>query len=175
MRCFIAIEIPFAEEFNKYQEQIKDIGGFTFPKEFHLTLKFLGEVTEKDLDEVKNRLRKINFKSFKLNLGKLGVFPNEKHINVIWVDLVPEDKILKLQKDVEDVLENIFGRENREFKAHATLARVKFIKDKNRLSESLKTKIEGEFLIDKFKLIQSELTPKGPIYSVLEEYYGKEM
>ncbi len=170
MRVFIAIEIPFEEAFNKYQNKIKDIGGFNFPKVFHLTLKFLGEVDEKKINEIKNKLKDIKFKSFKVRLGKLGVFPHEKHINVIWISLIPKDKILELQEKIE----KICGKDKREFEIHITLVRVKFVKNKEKLLESLKTKIEGEFKIDTFKLIKSELTPKGAVYTVLEEY-GKKM
>jgi len=171
MRAFIAIEIPFEEEFKNYRNKIKDLGGFTFPKgQPHLTLKFLGEIDESKIEKIKKKLKEIEFKPFKVGLGKLGTFPNEKHINIIWISLIPEDKIKKLQKKIEEIC----GKDKREFKAHVTLARVKFVRDKKRLLESLKTKIEGEFKIDKFKLIKSELTPKGAIYTDLEEY-GKKM
>ena len=176
MRCFIAIDIPFEKEFKEYQEEIKELGGFSFPKDqLHLTLKFLGEVNEDKIEKIKEQLNKINFKPFKARLGDLGVFPDKKHINVIWISLIPEEKIKDLQENVEDVLEQFFEREKKEFKAHITLARVKFVKDKEKLLESLKKKIEGEFVIDKFKLIKSELTPKGAIYTLLGEYNVKEM
>ena len=176
MRAFIAVDIPFGKEFKEYQEEIKNFGGFSFPKnQFHLTLKFLGEVNENKIEEIKEKLNKINFKPFKVRLGNFGVFPDKKHINVIWISLIPEEKIKSLQENVEDVLEQFFEREKREFKAHVTLARIKFVKDKEKLLESLKKKIEGEFVIDKFKLIKSELTPKGAVYTVLGEYNGKEM
>ena len=173
MRTFIAIDIPFEKEFKQYQEEIKNLGGFSFPKEFHLTLKFLSEVNE--IEKIKNKLKEIEFKSFKVRLSDFGVFPDKNHINVIWVSLIPEDTIKKLQQSVEDVLEQFFEREKREFKAHVTLARVKFVRDKEKLLESLKKKIEGEFAIDKFKLIKSELTPEGAIYTTLGEYNGKKM
>lgn len=175
MRAFIAIDIPFKEEFRKYQEEIKDLGGFSFPKQFHLTLKFLDEVNENKIEEIEDKLKEIKFKPFKSRLGDLGVFPNKNRINVIWISLIPEEKIKDLQNDVEDVLEQFFSREKREFKAHVTLARVKFVKDKEKLLESLKKEINGEFVMDKFKLIKSELTSKGAIYTVLGEYNGKEM
>ena len=175
MRCFIAIDIPFEEEFKKYQEEISSFGGFSFPKEFHLTLKFLGEVNEDKIEKIKDKLKEIKFKPFKARLSNLGVFPDKKHINVIWINLIPQDIIIKLQQSVEDVLEQFFEKEKREFKAHVTLTRVKFVKDKEKLLESLKKKIEGEFVIDKFKLIKSELTPEGAIYTVLGEYNGKKM
>jgi len=174
MRCFIAIEVPFEKEFREYKDKIKDFGGFIFPKgQPHLTLKFLGEVDE--VEKIKEKLKEIKFKLFKVRLGKLGVFPHKKHIKVIWISLIPEDEIKKLQKSVEDVLEQICKKEKRKFKAHVTLARVKFVKDKEKLLESLKTKINGEFVIGKFKLIKSELISEGAIYTVLEEYNGKKM
>ncbi len=175
MRAFIAVDIPFDKDFKEYQEEIKEFCGFSFPKQFHLTLKFLGEVNENKIEKIKEKLKEIKFKSFKSRLGDLGVFPDKKHINIIWISLIPEDKIKKLQQSVEDALEQFFEREKREFKSHITLVRVKFVKDKEKLLDSLKKKIEGGFVIDKFKLIKSELTPKGAVYTVLEEYDGKEM
>ncbi len=175
MRAFIAIEVPFEEGFKKFQEKIEDLGGFSFPKQFHLTFKFLGEISEEKVEKIKEKLRGIKFKPLKVKLNKLGVFPNEKRVNVIWVDLKPENKIIGLQRKVEEILEGICEKEKREFRVHVTLARVKFVRDKERLLESLKTKIEGKFVIDKFKLIKSNLTPKGAIYTILGEYNGKEM
>ena len=170
MRVFIAIEVPFEKEFEKYKDKIRDFIVGNFPKQFHLTLKFLGEINEEKIGKIKEELRKIKFKPFKVRLGKLGVFPHEKHINVIWISLIPEDKTLELQRKIEEIC----GRDKREFKAHVTLARVKFVRDKKKLLESLKTKIGGEFKIDNFKLIKSELNPEGAVYTDLEEY-GKEM
>ena len=167
LRSFI--QDAYNKEFPPYKR------GFSFPKEFHLTLKFLGEVNEDKIEKIKDKLKEIKFKPFKARLSNLGVFPDKKHINVIWINLIPQDIIIKLQQSVEDVLEQFYEKEKREFKAHVTLTRVKFVKDKEKLLESLKKKIEGEFVIDKFKLIKSELTPEGAIYTVLGEYNGKKM
>ncbi|MFH0936125.1 MAG: RNA 2',3'-cyclic phosphodiesterase [Candidatus Woesearchaeota archaeon] len=176
MRTFIAIELP--KEIREYLTEIqKQIGSenakikWVAKKHLHLTLKFLGEISEKRIELLKELLGKIKFKRFEVNLSSLGVFPNEKKINVIWIDLKPAGKIIELQQKIDSELLNNFPKEQR-FYAHLTLGRVKFVKNKEALLEKIKNvKIEPkEFEINEFKLIKSDLTKDGPVYTVLVTY-----
>ena len=64
MRAFIAIEAPekYKGKIREIQKQFSDIGKITMTKEYHCTLKFLGEITEKQAEQVKENLRKIKMK-----------------------------------------------------------------------------------------------------------------
>ncbi len=173
MRTFIAIEMP--EEIKKIlldaQKQINTEKAKIRPaKAFHLTLKFLGEIEEKKIDEIKSALKAIRFKQFKTALTEIGVFPNESYIRVVWAGLDDsENNIINLQKEVDSKMENLGFKKDTRFHPHVTLARVKFVKDKQDFIKSLKEiKIEKKaFKVSEFKLIKSILTPEGPIYEDL--------
>ena len=103
MRTFIAIELP--ETIKEYLKEIqKELTGIkaSFVKDFHLTLKFLGEVSEDKIEKIEEKLKEVNFEPFKVTLSNTGVFPSESYIRVVWVGLEPEDKIIEIQKKVNE-------------------------------------------------------------------------
>ena len=80
IRCFISLDLPF--EVNDYIKEVQEsmrkeglfIGRFTPLENLHLTLKFLGEIDEDKVLEVKKRLSEIKFKEFEAELGEVGIF-----------------------------------------------------------------------------------------------------
>jgi len=176
MRLFIAIEIP--NDIRNYLGEIQEkVDGTTNKIKFvdknniHLTLKFLGEVQPDKTEEVKEILKKISFKPFSVHLSHIGIFPSESYIRVIWVGLDPEEPILDMQKDVDEKLKSLFNKE-KDFKAHLTLARVRYIENKEEFLEKLKKIkiVDKKFNVENFKLITSTLTPKGAVYEDLEAF-----
>ena len=170
MRAFIAFEMP--EEIKKIlldaQKQINtEKAKIRSAKAFHLTLKFLGEVEDKKIEGIKSALNGIKFKKFNTILTEIGVFPNESYIRVVWIGLNDsENKITSLQKEVDSKIEKLGFKKDTRFHPHLTLARVKFVEDKQGFIKNLKEiKIEKKaFQITEFKLIKSILTPEGPVY-----------
>ncbi len=167
MRTFISIELGEArKQLVKIQKMLPEFEGkMTEMENLHLTLKFLGEVTEKEAEEVKKRLGKIDFGKFKIIIDKLGVF-SESFIRIMWVGINEKCRELwELQKKIDDALKDLFEKEKR-FMGHITIARVKNIKDKKKFIEKLRgIKFDNiEFEADSFKMIKSTLTPKGPVY-----------
>lgn len=168
MRLFIAFDVP-SEELIKLQNNF-DINGVKLVKEFHLTLKFLGEVSEDKINLIIDKLNNVKFKSFEAYFDKLGLFPNENYIKVIWIGLQPEDKINELREKIEDALKDLFQKEER-FKAHITLGRVKFISDRDKIVKGLKSEvIKIKFPVDNFKVYKSELRGEGPVYTMVKEF-----
>ena len=172
MRLFIAIELPkeVVAELARLQKEI-DMFGLRMVKEFHLTLKFLGDVPDSKIEKVKETLRAIKFKSFKAELSETGVFPNPSYVRVVWAG-VKADPISTLQKEIELEFEKMGWGRDKDFKPHLTLARVNFVKDKAALSEKLKSlKAKRiQFDVSEFRLIKSTLTPTGPAYEAQETY-----
>lgn len=171
MRTFIALDIP--EKIKKIIEKIQEelpsfIGKKTELENLHLTLKFLGEIDEKKVELLKEKLSKINFKKFEASLGEIGVF-NENFIRIVWIKIENCDE---LQKIIDENLEDLFEKEKR-FMSHLTIARVKNVKNKNEFLKKLKEiKLEKEkFLVDKFYLKESILKKEGPVYKNLAEFY----
>ncbi|HHI03979.1 MAG TPA: RNA 2',3'-cyclic phosphodiesterase, partial [Candidatus Woesearchaeota archaeon] len=105
MRTFIAIEMPkeIKEILLEAQKQINTEKAKIRPaKAFHLTLKFLGEVEEKKIEDIKSALKEIKFEKFSTALTEIGVFPNESYIRVVWAGLNDsENKITNLQKEID--------------------------------------------------------------------------
>jgi len=167
MRLFVAIDLDEEDYFKKIQEQIPEAKS-TYAKTFHLTLKFLGETDKKD--EIVEVLKKIKFKSFKLNTTHIGVFPSENYIKVVWVGLDDNKDLIKLQEDIEKTLEPFNFKKDFDFHPHITLARIRFIPDKKGFIEKLKQikPEKKEFDVKEFKLIKSELTSEGPVYENVE-------
>jgi len=170
MRLFIAIELPkeLSEQISELKKKLEtDYAKVNITKDNHFTLKFLGE-TDK-ADEIKEALRKAQFSSYKTKLNNVGVFPNENHINVVWIGIKPEEETIELKNRIDKVLKDFKFKDDYDFHPHLTLARVKFVKDKAKFKELLHSlKIQdSEFEVKEFKLIKSELTPEGPEYTDL--------
>jgi len=176
MRLFIAIEIPknIKEHLAEIQEKIKDNENkikFVKKEQIHFTLKFLGEVQPNIAEQIKNNLKKITLEPFSVFLSDIGVFPSESYIRVVWIGLKPEERVLELQRNVDESLKKLFKKENN-FKPHLTLARVKYIKNKEDFIKKLKNiGVENKKIdVNNFKLINSTLTPKGPVYEDFEVF-----
>jgi 2'-5' RNA ligase len=168
MRVFIAGELS-AEARKELERIIKEIrqkdlikAKFIEPENLHLTLKFLGEISDFKLNHVRETLKHLRFGKIKAKLGKLGVF-SPSYVKILWVGLEPEEKFKELAGKINKLLGE---EEKRRFSSHVTLARVKSVKNRKMFLESLKEiKVEPvEFLVDKIKLKKSTLTKKGPLY-----------
>lgn len=176
MRCFISIEIPehikarIFHEFENLQNKNLLRGKFVGKESLHLTLKFLGEITNEELEKIKKRLKEVKFERFGCHIGKTGFFNNEDHIRIIWVELVSE-KLTELQKRINEAIPEI-SRYSKKFDSHITIVRVKSIIDKQSLVKEVK-KIHFknlDFEIKEFFLMKSELFPEGAKYKVIEKF-----
>ena len=170
MRAFISVDMPeeVKEEIGRIQNKLpKFFGKKTELENLHLTLKFLGEIDEKRVEEVKKKLKEIRFEGFDAEIKEIGVF-SERFIRIIWLYL---NNCEKLQKEVDEKLKNLFEPEKR-FMSHLTIARVKKIENKYKFLKELKElKIPKiKFKVENFKLKKSTLIEYGPIYETLEEY-----
>lgn len=172
MRCFISLDLPkeVQKELSEIQKQIfsDDVKLLNVkPENIHITLKFLGELDEEQLEKAESVLANAKFKKIKAKLDSIGVFPDENFIRVVWVGIDPAEEI----DEIHDVLDKELHKEgfplDKEFENHATLARVKSIKDKKEFVGQLKKiKVKPlEFEINEIHLKESMLTPQGPIYT----------
>lgn len=176
MRLFVAVNLPKEIKDYAYNLQRKINTGlakikWVYKKNLHFSLKFLGEVEEKRIDKIKKRLSEIKFEPFKIKCSKIGFFPSEKDIKVIWLGIEPKEKFIKLQQKVDEALLDLFPGEQ-SFEIHLTLGRVKFVKKKKEFLGTIKEiEIEPiEFEIKNFQLMKSELNKSGPEYEIIEEF-----
>ncbi len=176
MRTFIAIDVPkeIQDHLSSLQAKMRDFdpsARLTFPKEFHITLKFLGDVDEKRLSQVIGLLEKVPFTPFSIHLGEPGHF-DDKFLKVAWVGIDDlHENVIDLQKAIDKQLLYLFQKETK-FHPHITLARIKSAPDPEMFREKIKTLLPDrrEFRISSFKLIKSTLEKEGPVYEVLKEY-----
>jgi len=169
MRLFIAIGFnELKDYFVGLQAQLTKNAKLSLTKSFHITLKFLGDVQPDKVDKIIDIMKNIKFQRFAVFLDSIGIFPTENYMRVVWVGINPEEKVFELQKNVDESLKPMFKKE-KDFKAHITIARVKYIEDRKSFVEQLKKiKVESRKIgIKKFKLIKSSLTSQGPVYEDL--------
>ena len=172
-RCFIAVNFPreVINEIKRIQIQIKNknlfIGRFTEPENLHLTLKFLGEIDDEKIEEVKQRMEELKLRKFESKLGLVGIF-SKKVMRIIWIKL--DGKIFGLQKEIDNKLKNLFESEHR-FMSHITIARIKHVDKKNFYGYLASIKPEKiKFEVKEFYLMESELTTEGPVYREIGKY-----
>jgi 2'-5' RNA ligase len=168
MRTFIAVDLESNEvkkEISNIQQSINKSGAdlkLVSPENLHFTLRFLGEITEKEFEMIRELLKQIEFPSFKISYRGLGVFPNERRISVIWigVDQGREELIKKLL--------TLNFRPDKKFLPHLTISRVRSGRNKEELIRSIEPHMQdelGDDIVSSIRIKKSDLTPKGPVYT----------
>jgi 2'-5' RNA ligase len=182
MRLFVAVDLPPAlkEAIRQLQNPLRHLAGgvsWVRGEGFHCTLKFLGEVTPEQLPAIQSSLAAVPRPApFTLHLRHLGVFPSESRPRVIWVGLEPAlPHLAALQRDVEAAMAPLgFPPENRPFRPHLTLGRVKDNRSLHNLLKYIREESErvdlGAFPVTQFTLFQSTLSPEGAQYTVLGQF-----
>jgi 2'-5' RNA ligase len=183
IRAFLAIDPPqeIFSEIIKIQERLrKDLQGdirWVRPEGIHLTLKFFGYIYDSDVanisDVVKNSVA--NMKALALNVRSLGAFPSVNRARVLWLGIDGDtDPLINLQIEIDQGLESFgFKKEDRPFRPHLTLARVKEPKGLIGLAETVEKKddyVAGSFSVLGLTLFKSDLKPAGAIYTKLAHF-----
>jgi RNA 2',3'-cyclic 3'-phosphodiesterase len=177
IRAFIAVNLAPAvgEEIAKIQAVLKNVQGdirWTRIEGMHLTLKFLGDIAQAQVEPILMALRATlsNLSSFSVQASGLGAFPNLRRPKVLWAGLHGEG-LVGLQEKVESALVALdFPREERDFTPHLTLGRVRSLRGWEQVLAVVKKHEQvqfGESLVDRVTLYQSTLRPDGAVYSPL--------
>lgn len=178
VRCFVAVDVDepsVISRVTRIQQQINGTGAklkVVEPENLHLTLRFIGEVGEEQVDRIVRALERIEFSGFQVEFTGLGAFPNNRRPRVIWIGVRKgAAELAELSVKVNLVLSELrLPKPEEEFTPHLTIARVKTG------IGSLTTFIEknvnveiGTMTVDSLRLKKSILTPRGPIYETLYE------
>ena len=185
MRCFIAIDIneqirkalaDLQEELQEQADIKRSEAKWVNPENIHLTLKFLGEIKDEQIMDICNITGDVagRHKAFELDIESVGHFGG-KSARVLWVGTGQNcEKLLQLQQDLEKQLDLAgWPREARKFSGHLTLCRVRSSKAGVELAQMTREYEDfelGTMSVDSVSVYQSQLTPKGPIYTVLGNY-----
>ena len=152
-------------------------GRWVDPKNLHVTLQFLGEISHDQALSVLKNLEEISQKTspFKVQYRALGVFPDRKKPRVLWIGVSKgEERLRNLAREVSKMNKRSgIKPEGRPFHAHVTLCRIKEA-DKKRLGGFMNRYRNfnfGEERVDRIALISSSLTGIGPVYTIVEEFY----
>ena len=183
VRSFIAIELPadVRAGLASIEEKLK-VRRHSFVKwadteSIHLTLKFLGSVSGETIPEIVEAMSLVAqpVSPFTLQIGGTGAFPNWQRTQVVWVGVGGEmGRLATLQRELESALSPLgFPPESRPFSPHLTLGRLRervTPEDRRRFglwAQSVKFEASLSFEVNAVRLMKSQLTSSGPIYSEL--------
>jgi len=173
-RTFLAI--PVSEKakiiFSSLFDDLKIIPNLKLvkPENVHFTLKYLGEVSESELIEVREKLGHFKFKPFKIELGPIGGFSIGDYVKVIWLG-ADNEEMANLIVSVQKLFDYLRKEEHTQITPHLTLARSREDTDQSLLRKFLqkyKNQKFGEMEVNKIVLYESKLTPSGPVYKEIE-------
>ncbi len=183
IRTFLAIEIPkeildqFERLHYRLDRSLTGVVRWAKPGSIHLTVKFFGNITERDIRNATDALqaRAPALAPIPIAIGTMGVFPNLSRPRVLWVGITEGVKELTaLQAQVETALEaEGFSREERPFRPHLTIGRMKAerrIEGLDKAIEDHKNYAAGKFTATEMVLFRSDLKPTGPVYTVLAKF-----
>jgi 2'-5' RNA ligase len=180
LRTFLAVPLNKAvrDRIVSLQERLAGLGvdvKWVEPDNLHVTLLFLGEVDERDVMPICRAAADVGRKNaaISMTVETVGCFPNVHRPRVVWVGVGDgAAEVTALHDALEQPLLELgcYRREERHFTPHITLGRVKAERTGAGVAGALSKFADwraGEVRATEFHVLSSELTPKGPVYSVL--------
>lgn len=172
MRCFVGYLLSEEEKRDiiKLQKKIETWPlkcKFVEKENLHLNFSFLGEIEEKNIGKISEKIDMISkkFKKFEVEIDGLIAIPSYNYIRVLALSLIYNEELKKI---FEEIVKEIGGDSK---PAHITLCRVKSVGNKNEVKKKVMEESGkyGKITIRKIQLIKSELKQSGPVYSVVHE------
>jgi RNA 2',3'-cyclic 3'-phosphodiesterase len=183
MRAFVAVDVSSIAIANVQKEILsttswneRDVKPVE-PHNFHFTLIFLGEISDHNVDSIKEKLTGFQFEPFTITYTGIGAFPNPDHARVIWMGVDPDgaQKLTSLANEVVAKMSELGFKADKPFSAHITFLRAKGRPFRATYISSKYHGITfGSDRIDKVHLKKSELKQSGPMYSNVYTIEAKE-
>jgi len=177
IRLFVAVDVP--EEVKTELEALlapfadRIPGGrWTKRSGWHVTLKFLGSTWPRLVEEIKAAVEKTAGETapFETALTQIGAFPSTRRARVLWAGLSDADgRFAGMVKRLDDLLEDYFMAEERDYTPHLTVARL----TPPRALDEFASELAGmavpspAFAVEELVLYRSHLSPKGATYEPL--------
>lgn len=180
MRIFIGIKLDESvlDKIEKFLKPFKKIASplkWTARENLHVTLKFIGEVSDEKYKQIETFLAGADFNTgaIALNIIGCGKFGKGRDLNIFWAGLEENQKLEDMFNRIEKTLQKAgVPKEDRQFKPHITIARNKKafnFKPFFELIDQNTDQLISNTTITHFQLFSSQLTPQGPIYTILKE------
>lgn len=181
IRSFIAFDIEddaILKRISDVQKMLLETGAdlkLVEPKNIHITIRFLGNITSATVEKIGEELKKVQFTPFDIKISGVGAFPNMHYPRVLWAGIIEGTVQLKeIFNQIEPRLRSLgFAPDPKGFSPHLTIARVKSGRNKTELVKCLNQNVNynfGTVRASCLRLKRSDLTPKGPLYSTLKEH-----
>jgi RNA 2',3'-cyclic 3'-phosphodiesterase len=180
VRTFIAVGLDKAvhDRTVALQQKLAEAGvdvKWVEPENLHLTLLFLGEVEDRDLPAVCRSVAEVcaRLPPFSMSVERTGCFPNPRRPRTLWVGVgAGTQELVALHDALEPPLLELgcYRREDRPYTPHLTLGRVKGDRPAEPLAAALAKHAGwqgGPTHVREVLVMSSELTPKGPVYTVM--------
>lgn len=182
LRAFIALEIPASlqDEIHQQTAGLRASAGssvrWVAPRNLHLTLKFLGDVSHSSIQFLNQMLtaEAAKYPCFSILLGGLGAFPSTKRPRVLWIGIQAPPELGMLQHNVESGAARLgYGAEERPFSPHLTIGRIRqtaTASEQQRLRQALESSKIGQIgraELAAVTLMKSDLQPTGSVYTRL--------
>ena len=182
-RVFCAVELPDAvrarleDHVRRLRKALPDTAAsWSRVENIHLTLKFFGNVEMKRIQKISEAAERAvrEFSTFQIGVGGTGVFPRPSRPQVLWIGVEdPSGQLSALQEKFEDeCAAEGFPKEDRAYKPHLTIARLRKPEGSRRLAEAhLAMRFEPvEIGVNEIVVFRSELSPKGSRYTPLSQH-----
>ena len=181
-RSFLAINLPeiqkdLIKSIHSISEDMNIKLKIIDPKLYHFTLHFFGEIYESELEKVILLMDEIKLTPFDLSIEGTGSFPKDKlnKTRVLYLDVKEGyDELRQLNHQIISILDAAgFKVDDRPYSPHLTVSRIRHGRNLSQLAKRWRELDLGEIIrhrVVSFELMQSTLTPQGPIYKVLNRF-----
>ncbi len=172
-RLFTAIELP-ADVRSRLLGLRGGLRGARWiePENFHLTLRFIGDIDDRTADEVAEALDRVGPRTVPVHLRGLGSFGSKKPHSV-WARVEPDRNLMELQAEQERIMQRAgLEPERRRYTPHVTIARLKGASATD-VASWLAVRGDFEapaFVANRFVLMSSRASVGGGPYVVEEAY-----
>ncbi len=177
-RLFIALPLPIHQQnlltnLGKELRQDFPFAHWVDPRDYHLTIQFLGSCSAKKISSIKKQLSSLKNRTpiFRLRIEGIGTFGSPRNPRVLWGKVAGQMEMLhQLQSEVANAMEQIgFRKEQRPYRPHITLAKKYTTKDFSLPEVHLTKQISPEWQVNEIILYQTRLNRK-PLYEVIARF-----
>ena len=177
IRAFIAVVPPdeVLDSMESFLSRLRPMADYKWVgrPQLHVTLRFLGEISPEVFDGIKMKLKNIRIAPFRISLDYSGAFPNFSRAKVLWISgKTGSEELKQLAEQTEQIAVSAgLAAEKRKFSPHLTIARTRIeCNIPENLIQAMKDPPVFSWQCKNFVLMQSQLTPCGPIYTPVKSY-----